>query len=303
MKRRHDIESKRNSNAKHAVYNQYAYDKEGRKQFHGAFEGGFSAGYHNTVGSKEGFMPKCFIVDRQDKHKVMKMNIGDIMDKEDGIDYTRKEEEINKLMKFGMSLTEAEDFLESIDWDGNEDIHIIRKKNGELDVTFSEHVKSNDNDSFKQEVVMDKVYENDTKLNYELTHKDDMDSNEKQLKKVLKNITIHRVFKDFQKQKMFEQYLESLAENKSYKPLGKSEKEWEIERKEFIGIALNKCLTNKDDKQHKCFLEGFVVQSDTKEQKVKEHKEDNTSSCNDIHREIREYQYPPLLIKRMSCKN
>lgn len=29
-------------------------DEKGRKRFHGAFTGGFSAGYFNTVGSKEG---------------------------------------------------------------------------------------------------------------------------------------------------------------------------------------------------------------------------------------------------------
>ena len=31
-------------------------DKKGRARFHGAFTGGFSAGYFNTVGSKEGMM-------------------------------------------------------------------------------------------------------------------------------------------------------------------------------------------------------------------------------------------------------
>jgi G patch domain-containing protein 1 len=29
-------------------------DEEGRRRFHGAFTGGFSAGFYNTVGSKEG---------------------------------------------------------------------------------------------------------------------------------------------------------------------------------------------------------------------------------------------------------
>ena len=35
-------------------------DAEGRRRFHGAFEGGFSAGYFNTVGSKEGWTPSMF---------------------------------------------------------------------------------------------------------------------------------------------------------------------------------------------------------------------------------------------------
>ncbi len=33
---------------------QYVTDSQGRRRFHGAFTGGFSAGYFNTVGSKEG---------------------------------------------------------------------------------------------------------------------------------------------------------------------------------------------------------------------------------------------------------
>lgn len=33
---------------------QYVTDSQGRRRFHGAFTGGFSAGYFNTVGTKEG---------------------------------------------------------------------------------------------------------------------------------------------------------------------------------------------------------------------------------------------------------
>jgi G patch domain-containing protein 1 len=36
------------------VQDQVATDEQGRRRFHGAFTGGFSAGYFNTVGSKEG---------------------------------------------------------------------------------------------------------------------------------------------------------------------------------------------------------------------------------------------------------
>jgi G patch domain-containing protein 1 len=36
------------------VWKQQAVDDQGRRRFHGAFTGGFSAGYFNTVGSKEG---------------------------------------------------------------------------------------------------------------------------------------------------------------------------------------------------------------------------------------------------------
>lgn len=37
------------------VHQQEAVDEQGRRRFHGAFTGGFSAGYFNTVGSKVGF--------------------------------------------------------------------------------------------------------------------------------------------------------------------------------------------------------------------------------------------------------
>lgn len=38
--------------------NDFVYDKNGLRRFHGAFEGGWSAGYYNTVGSKEGWTPR-----------------------------------------------------------------------------------------------------------------------------------------------------------------------------------------------------------------------------------------------------
>ena len=36
------------------VQDQTAHDAQGRRRFHGAFTGGFSAGYFNTVGSEQG---------------------------------------------------------------------------------------------------------------------------------------------------------------------------------------------------------------------------------------------------------
>lgn len=38
------------------IFNLQVTDEEGRRRFHGAFTGGFSAGYYNTVGSKEGIL-------------------------------------------------------------------------------------------------------------------------------------------------------------------------------------------------------------------------------------------------------
>lgn len=58
-------------------HQQYAKDEKGRRRFHGAFTGGFSAGYFNTVGSKEGWTPK------NDFKSSAKQKITDFMDEED----------------------------------------------------------------------------------------------------------------------------------------------------------------------------------------------------------------------------
>jgi len=39
---------------------QIVTDEKGRQRFHGAFTGGFSAGYFNSVGTKEGWAPSTF---------------------------------------------------------------------------------------------------------------------------------------------------------------------------------------------------------------------------------------------------
>ncbi|KAL8693249.1 MAG: hypothetical protein Q9218_001883 [Villophora microphyllina] len=49
------------------VWKQEVTDEKGRKRLHGAFTGGFSAGYFNTVGSKEGWTPSTFVSSRKDK--------------------------------------------------------------------------------------------------------------------------------------------------------------------------------------------------------------------------------------------
>lgn len=57
-------------------------DEKGRRRFHGAFTGGFSAGYYNTVGSKEGWTPGTFKSSRNNRAtKVQRAE--DFMDEED----------------------------------------------------------------------------------------------------------------------------------------------------------------------------------------------------------------------------
>ncbi|KAF1841131.1 DUF1604-domain-containing protein [Cucurbitaria berberidis CBS 394.84] len=51
------------------VWKQTVTDERGRRRLHGAFTGGFSAGYFNTVGSKEGWAPKTFVSSRTNRTK------------------------------------------------------------------------------------------------------------------------------------------------------------------------------------------------------------------------------------------
>ena len=39
------------------MHEQAVHDEQGRQRFHGAFTGGFSAGYYNTAGSEAGWAP------------------------------------------------------------------------------------------------------------------------------------------------------------------------------------------------------------------------------------------------------
>ena len=71
------------------VWKQEVTDERGRKRLHGAFTGGFSAGYFNTVGSKEGWTPSTFVSSRSnrakdgEKGKGREQKVEDFMDEED----------------------------------------------------------------------------------------------------------------------------------------------------------------------------------------------------------------------------
>ncbi|XP_065361226.1 G patch domain-containing protein 1 homolog [Calliphora vicina] len=66
------------------VQDQIATDEQGRRRFHGAFTGGFSAGYWNTVGSKEGWTPQAFKSSRSEKAtEKLSQRPEDFMDEED----------------------------------------------------------------------------------------------------------------------------------------------------------------------------------------------------------------------------
>ncbi|ODA82243.1 hypothetical protein RJ55_00750 [Drechmeria coniospora] len=51
------------------LWKQDVRDEKGRRRLHGAFTGGWSAGYFNTVGSKEGWAPSTFVSSRSSRNK------------------------------------------------------------------------------------------------------------------------------------------------------------------------------------------------------------------------------------------
>ncbi|KAK2464006.1 hypothetical protein APHAL10511_003950 [Amanita phalloides] len=65
------------------LWKQDVRDEKGRRRLHGAFTGGFSAGYFNTVGSKEGWTPSTFISSKGDRAKKKASRPQDFMDEED----------------------------------------------------------------------------------------------------------------------------------------------------------------------------------------------------------------------------
>ncbi|XP_071488874.1 G patch domain-containing protein 1-like [Diadema antillarum] len=66
-----------------AVKDQVVRDRQGRQRFHGAFTGGFSAGFFNTVGSKEGFTPLTFVSTREKRAEKQAQRAEDFMDVDD----------------------------------------------------------------------------------------------------------------------------------------------------------------------------------------------------------------------------
>ncbi|XP_027126391.2 G patch domain-containing protein TGH [Coffea arabica] len=64
-------------------WKQEVRDEEGRRRFHGAFTGGFSAGYYNTVGSKEGWTPQSFTSSRKSRAEFKQQSVQDFLDEDE----------------------------------------------------------------------------------------------------------------------------------------------------------------------------------------------------------------------------
>ncbi|GAA6046564.1 hypothetical protein JCM3770_006211 [Rhodotorula araucariae] len=80
-------DTKRDTNEFVPPWEQKVFDEQGRRRFHGAFTGGFSAGYYNSVGSKEGWTPSTFKSSRSNRASQDKRSVADaakeFMDDED----------------------------------------------------------------------------------------------------------------------------------------------------------------------------------------------------------------------------
>ncbi|OSD05393.1 hypothetical protein PYCCODRAFT_1362247 [Trametes coccinea BRFM310] len=85
------------------LWKQEVRDEKGRRRLHGAFTGGFSAGYFNTVGSKEGWTPSTFVSSRAERAKKKVARPEDFMDEEDlaEIRENRKLVDEHEEMEFG----------------------------------------------------------------------------------------------------------------------------------------------------------------------------------------------------------
>ncbi|XP_045887900.1 G patch domain-containing protein 1 isoform X2 [Micropterus dolomieu] len=86
------------------LHEQTVKDEKGRYQrFHGAFTGGFSAGYFNTVGTKEGWAPSTFVSSRQQKADKLHARPEDFMDEEDLGEHGIAPREITTSQEFSSS--------------------------------------------------------------------------------------------------------------------------------------------------------------------------------------------------------
>ncbi|KAI3395225.1 hypothetical protein diail_1651 [Diaporthe ilicicola] len=94
------------------VWKQEVRDERGRKRLHGAFTGGWSAGYFNTVGSKEGWTPSAFVSSRSSRRKDDKSATSqrpeDFMDDEDLADAQEAEKLQTSHAFAGLGATDAD---------------------------------------------------------------------------------------------------------------------------------------------------------------------------------------------------
>ncbi|GBE86697.1 G patch domain-containing protein [Sparassis crispa] len=90
------------------LWKQEVRDEKGRRRLHGAFTGGFSAGYFNTVGTKEGWAPSTFVSSRSDRAKQRLAKPEDFMDEEDLAELQESRKLVDEHDEMDFGGTEAE---------------------------------------------------------------------------------------------------------------------------------------------------------------------------------------------------
>ncbi|KAH8116377.1 hypothetical protein DFH11DRAFT_1876226 [Phellopilus nigrolimitatus] len=88
------------------LWKQEVTDEKGRRRLHGAFTGGFSAGYFNSVGSKEGWAPAAFTSSRADRAKKKAARPEDFMDEEDLAEIRDNQKLVNTTEEMDIDLWE-----------------------------------------------------------------------------------------------------------------------------------------------------------------------------------------------------
>lgn len=95
------------------VTNYQVKDEKGRRRFHGAFTGGFSAGYFNSVGSKEGWTPSAFRSSRSEKAEKPAARPEDFMDDED-LEMLADSQHLSTTADYNTSSKRQQDVLEDL---------------------------------------------------------------------------------------------------------------------------------------------------------------------------------------------
>jgi G patch domain-containing protein 1 len=93
------------------VWQQTPTDEQGRRRFHGAFTGGFSAGYYNTVGSKEGWTPSSFVSSRSARRaraEDTQREARDFMDEDERMELDAQRTAVTTRVEFDSAKARAE---------------------------------------------------------------------------------------------------------------------------------------------------------------------------------------------------
>ncbi|KAL4509359.1 hypothetical protein ABPG72_018290 [Tetrahymena utriculariae] len=194
---------------KQNFYNQKAVNEKGHKRFHGAFTGGFSAGYKGTVGSEQGFVPKAFFSSRQNRanNNNNTQSIQDYMDEEDlgthviGANLTTKQDydtfsnqfENMQTKQFGENFfgkVPSELLLEqrkTIGWEILNNIQFRRKKKAAIIKQIQEQkIQQSDQD-----------YQEDEEINIDDFDKNDEDFTQKNSKQTFDNMESYKIKTNF----------------------------------------------------------------------------------------------------------